>query len=47
MLAAMEKNPGSRNVGGDKMSPPKLESIGITKKQSSRWQMEAKLDEDV
>jgi hypothetical protein len=39
MLAAMEKNPGNRNLGGDTMSPPpSLESLGITKMQSSRWQ---------
>jgi hypothetical protein len=35
MLAAMEKNPGSKNLGDDTMSPPKLEALGITKKQSS------------
>jgi hypothetical protein len=34
----MEKNPGSKNVGGNKMLPPvKLDSLGITKMQSSRW----------
>lgn len=38
--------------GGDRKSKSQdvtlnLESIGITKMQSSRWQMEAKLDEDV
>jgi hypothetical protein len=39
MLAAMEKNPGNRNLGGNTMlPPPSLESLGITKMQSSRWQ---------
>lgn len=46
MLAAMEKaKPPGKKIG-DNVSPNSLESIGITKKQSSRWQMEAKLDED-
>ena len=46
MLAAME---GKGEHGGDRKSSDivSLENIGITKKQSSRWQMEAKLDEDV
>lgn len=43
MLAAMEKQEGRR---GNK-TLPQLADIGITKMQSSRWQMEAKLDEDV
>ena len=48
LLAGMEKcKPwGEKNVG-DIMSPTSLESIGVSKKQSSRWQKEAKVDEDV
>jgi hypothetical protein len=39
MLAEMELNPGSKNlgVGGNTMLPPKLADLGITKMQSSRW----------
>jgi hypothetical protein len=39
MQAAMELKPGSKNlgVGGNTMLPPKLEDLGITKMQSSRW----------
>ena len=48
LLAGMEKcKPwGEKNVG-DIMSPTSLESIGVSKKQSSRWQKEANVDEDV
>lgn len=46
MLAAMEKNEGGRpGKTGDTMSPVKIDSLGITKKQSSRWQKEAGVDE--
>lgn len=47
MLAVMEKAKGNQytKVLGDTMSPSTLESIGITKKQSSRWQKEAGVDE--
>jgi len=46
MLAAMEKNPGSRNdSGGNVMLPPKLNDLGIDKMQCSRWQREASVDE--
>jgi hypothetical protein len=37
MLAAMELRPGVKPIG-DTMSPIALEDLGITKKQSSRWQ---------
>jgi len=48
MLAAMEKSTGGRPTEtGDTVSPVSLESIGVSKKQSSRWQKEAKVDEDV
>jgi len=43
----MEKaKPPGKKIG-DNVSPNSLESIGITKMQSSRWQMEAKLEADV
>lgn len=51
----MDKAVGARNVekprnsGGDNVSPPnetRLSDIGITKKQSSRFQQEAKLSEE-
>ena len=46
MLAAME----GTGRGGDRKSTDKpsidFAKIGITHKQSSRWQTEAKLDED-
>jgi hypothetical protein len=38
LLSIMDKHPGSKNLGGDIVSPPKLVDMGITKKQSSRWQ---------
>src|SRR5262245_53974242 len=34
------------NVGGDTVSPPTLEEIGVTKKQSSRWQAEASIPDE-
>jgi hypothetical protein len=49
MLSVMSKNEGSKNKGksgGDIVSPPKIEELGVTKKQSSRWQDEAKVPED-
>lgn len=45
MLRKMEKNPGSKNLGGNTMLPPKMESLGITKMQSSRWQLTSKVKE--
>lgn len=48
MLAAMEKAKNNQytKVQGDTMSPSKLESFGITKKQSSRWQKESSVSDD-
>jgi hypothetical protein len=49
ILAGMELNTGSKNIGnsgGNIVLPPKLEDIGVTKIESSRWQQEAKLPED-
>lgn len=49
MLAAMEKNPGGRPSEGtsDTLSPvPSLGDLGIDKKQSSRWQKEARVSEE-
>jgi hypothetical protein len=46
LLSSMEKHPGSKNLGADIVLAPKLEEIGITHKQSSRWQLGAKLPED-
>lgn len=47
LLSEMEMNTGSMNhPGGDTTSPPKLEDLGITKKQSSRWQQEATVSEE-
>ena len=49
ILAKMENAKGNQhrkaitNQEGDTMSPSTLEAIGIDKKQSSRWQQEAKL----
>ena len=45
MLAAMELHGGDRKSKSQDVTL-KLDSIGITKMQSSRWQTEAKLDED-
>lgn len=48
LLAGMEKPVNHHQiVSGDTMSPLTLESVGVSKKQSSRWQKEAKVDEDV
>lgn len=45
LLALAPKHPESRNTGrksgDDTMSPPKLKEIGISPKQSERWQAEA------
>lgn len=48
MLKAMEKAKGNRytkNLEGDTMSPSRLDKLGISKKQSSRWQAEAKVSD--
>jgi hypothetical protein len=46
MLAVMEKNEGSKNKpGGNNMLPPKLNEMGVTKMQSSRWQSVATVSE--
>ena len=48
LLAGMDKPLNQHDkVAGDTMSPATLESVGVSKKQSSRWQKEAKVDEDV
>ena len=45
LLTVGPKHPGSRNTGkragDDIVSPPKLKDIGITAKQSERWQLQA------
>lgn len=49
LLAEMDKNKGHR-IGADPKSapaPPRLEDLGITHKQSSRWQQEASVPEEV
>ena len=50
LLGEMEKHKGGRpKKTPDMMSgvyPPKLEDIGITEKQSERWQLEAELPEE-
>lgn len=50
MLRDMAKNPGTICSGGSVVlppadSPPKLEEIGVTKDQSSKWQRIAKIPE--
>jgi len=48
MLAKDEKiKRGRPQKKGDTMSPISLESFGVSKKQSSRWQKEAKVDENL
>jgi phage N-6-adenine-methyltransferase len=48
MLATMEKPVNHhQKVTGDMMSPVTLQSVGVSKKQSSRWQKEASVQEDV
>jgi len=48
LLEGMEKcKPWGERKVGDRMSPTSLQSVGISKKQSSRWQKEAKVNEDV
>lgn len=50
MLSKMAKNKGTV-VGGDIVSPPdntpRLSDLGITKKQSSRWQQAASVSEEI
>jgi hypothetical protein len=48
LLAEMEKNTGNKNrgqSGGNKVLPPRLEELGISKMQAHRWQKEALVDE--
>ena len=48
MLATMEKPVNHhQKVTGDMMSPVTLQSVGVSKKQSSRWQKEASVQEDL
>jgi len=52
ILQETERNPGIKMAGGNIVlppedAPPKLEDIGITKIQSSRWQATASLPEEV
>ncbi len=48
LLGWMDKcKPGPKPEIGDIVSPISLESIGVSKKQSSRWQKEASVQEDV
>lgn len=49
MLAAMDKNPGTRISGGSREEPPdrtRLKDMGFDKKQSHRWQAEASVPEE-
>ena len=48
LLAVMEKNPGGgdRITGNGVLPVPSLDDLGIDKMQSSRWQREAKVDEE-
>lgn len=46
MLSPMEKNKGGRpSETGDTMSPVLLDDLGISKNQSSRWQLSSKVSE--
>lgn len=45
-LQETPKNPGSKNLGGNNLRPPKLEELGITKSESSRWQKIALVPEE-
>ena len=48
LLAGMEKCVGGRPTKtSNTMLPVSLESVGVSKMQSTRWQKEAKVDEDV
>ena len=48
MLAGMDKPVNQHDkVAGNTMLPASLESVGVSKMQSSRWQKEAKVNEDV
>jgi len=47
MLAAMENAKTGPKKLGDTVSPNSLEDLGITKKQSSRWQKEASVPDEV
>jgi len=45
LLASMDLKPGAKPIN-DSVSPIGLDAIGITGKQSSRWQLAAKLPEE-
>jgi hypothetical protein len=47
LLAEMEKNKGAATPSHDaSASPPKLDDIGISYDQSSRWQLEASVSDE-
>lgn len=51
LLSETEKNPGVRHAGGNTMLPPaerpRLQDLGVTKKQSSDWQRMATVPDEV